>query len=54
MSEKEPVLMDPSDFVVGGLTAISVGLLVWIELRSRRNIAAQENDDVPDELKTGS
>jgi hypothetical protein len=37
--------VDPSHFVVGGLTAITVGLLIWIELRSRRN--AQENKTTP-------
>ena len=38
--------MDPSHIVVGCLTAITVGLLVWIELRSRRNLA-QENKSAP-------
>ncbi len=33
--------MDASHVLVGGLTAISVALLVWIEIRSRRNTAAQ-------------
>ncbi len=28
--------MDASHFVVGGLTAVSLSLLVWIEVRSRR------------------
>lgn len=35
-------MMDPSHFVVGGLTAVTVALLVWIEIRSRRNIAAEK------------
>lgn len=29
--------MDASHIVVGALTAVTVGLLVWIEIRSRRN-----------------
>lgn len=28
--------------MVGGLTAASIALLVWIEIRSRRNSASQE------------
>lgn len=31
--------MDASHIVVGALTAMTVGLLVWIEIRSRRNRA---------------
>ena len=34
--------MDASHVVVGGLTAISFALLVWVEIRSRRNAASQE------------
>lgn len=34
--------MDASQILVGGLTAISIALLVWIEIRSRRNAAAPE------------
>lgn len=33
--------MDASHILVGGLTAISIALLVWIEIRSRRNTAVQ-------------
>ncbi len=33
--------MDVSHIIVIGLTAISLGLLVWIEIRSRRNHAGQ-------------
>lgn len=33
--------MDASHFLVGGLTAIAVALLVWIEIRSRQDTAAQ-------------
>jgi hypothetical protein len=33
--------MDASHILVGALTAISFGLLVWIEIRSRRNSAAR-------------
>lgn len=40
--------MDASHLLVGGLTAISVALLVWIEIRSRRNTPAQpEQQSVP-------
>jgi hypothetical protein len=39
--------MDASHFLVGGLTAIFVALLIWIEIRSRRNIAAQEQNEPP-------
>lgn len=28
--------MDASHFLVGGLTAVSLFLLIWIEVRSRR------------------
>jgi hypothetical protein len=34
--------MDVSHILVGGLTAISIALLVWIEIRSRRNAAVPE------------
>jgi len=51
--------MDPSHFVVGGLTAVTVALLVWIEIRSRRNVAAEkkqastaEGGDVSAQQKT--
>jgi hypothetical protein len=40
--------MDVSHIMVGGLTAISVALLVWIELRSRRNAAGQEQKAIPE------
>lgn len=33
--------MDASHIVVGALTAVTVGLLVWIEIRSRRNRAVE-------------
>ncbi len=39
--------MDPSHILVGALTAITIGLLVWIELRSRRNLADGENKSAP-------
>jgi len=40
--------MDASHILVGGLTAISIALLVWIEIRSRRNNAAQpEQQSIP-------
>lgn len=38
--------MDPAHFVVGALTAATVGLLVWVELRSRRK-AAQDIKPAP-------
>lgn len=34
--------MDASHILVGGLTCISLALLVWMEIRSRRNSAIQE------------
>jgi hypothetical protein len=34
--------MDASHILVGGLTAISIALLVWMEIRSRRNAAEPE------------
>lgn len=40
--------MDASHIVVGVMTAISIALLVWIEIRSRRNTAAQpEQQSIP-------
>ncbi len=40
--------MDASHFLVGGLTAIFFALLVLIEIRSRRNTAAeQKQQSVP-------
>lgn len=35
--------MDASHVMVGGLTAVSLALLVWVEIRSRRNSVAQES-----------
>ena len=34
--------MTAGHIVVAVLTAISIAILVWIEIRSRRNIAAEE------------
>ena len=39
--------MDASHILVGGLTAISIALLVWIEIRSRRIAAAPEQNSSP-------
>ena len=36
--------MDVSHILVGGLTAISIALLVWIEIRSRRNAVSPEQN----------
>jgi len=36
--------MDVSHILVGGLTAISIALLVWIEIRSRSNAVAPEQN----------
>jgi len=36
--------MDASHILVGGLTAISIALLFWIEIRSRRNAEAPEQN----------
>lgn len=36
--------MDASHILVGGLTAISIALLVWIEVHCRRNAAAPEQN----------
>jgi hypothetical protein len=35
--------MDASQILVAVLTAFAVGWLVWAELRSRRNVAAEKN-----------
>jgi hypothetical protein len=37
--------MDASHILVGALTAISLGFLVWIEISSRRNCVAQPEQD---------
>lgn len=42
--------MDASYILVGGLTAISIGLLVWIEIRSRRSPAIQGQTPIPAEI----
>jgi hypothetical protein len=34
--------MDASHIVVAGLTGISLALLVWVEIRSRRNCAQEQ------------
>jgi predicted Holliday junction resolvase-like endonuclease len=34
--------MPVDHIMVGGLTAVSIALLVWVEIRSRRNSAKQE------------
>ena len=39
--------MDASQMVVAVLTGISLALLVWVEIRSRRNSATQEHAPVP-------
>lgn len=39
--------MDASHILVGGLTAISLALLVWMEIRSRRNAAEPERNPAP-------
>ena len=36
--------MGVDHIMVGGLTAASIALLVWIEIRSRRNSRGQERD----------
>jgi hypothetical protein len=36
--------MGVDHIMVGGLTAASIALLVWIEIRSRRNSAGQEGN----------
>jgi len=35
--------MDASQVLVAVLTAFAIGWLVWAELRSRRNVAAETN-----------
>ena len=40
--------MDVSHLLVGGLTAVAVAWLVWAELHSRRNIAAQKENAAPE------
>lgn len=35
--------MDASHVMVGGLTAVTIVLLVWAEIRSRRNTAREEH-----------
>ena len=39
--------MDVSHIVVGGMTAVSIAVLVWIEIRARRNGAEQEEAGIP-------
>jgi hypothetical protein len=39
--------MDASHILVGGLAAVTTALLVWIEIRSRRNTVAQESSPAP-------
>jgi hypothetical protein len=39
--------MDASHILVGGLLAISISLLVGIEIRSRRNTSAQREQSLP-------
>jgi len=34
--------MDASHIVVAGLTGISLALLIWVEIRSRRNSAQEQ------------
>jgi hypothetical protein len=38
--------VDVSHILVAGLTGMSVALLVWVEVRSRRNRAAQSENPV--------
>ena len=38
--------MDASHILVGGLTAVTIALLAWIEIRSRRNIVTQDQAPV--------
>jgi hypothetical protein len=40
--------MDVSHLLVGGLTAAAVAWLVWAELHSRRNIAAENKHAAPE------
>ena len=49
--------MDASHILVGGLTGVTFFLLVWIELRSRRQAAkatADSGDDLNREPETSS
>jgi hypothetical protein len=39
--------MDASHILVGGLTAITIAWLVWIELRSRRNSPIPQAETPP-------
>jgi hypothetical protein len=39
--------MDPAHIIVGALTLFTAALLVWIELRSRRKLAAEANENAP-------
>jgi hypothetical protein len=46
--------MDFSHLVVAALTGVTIVLLVWVEIRSRRNNAAQEQPPtvpVPEEVR---
>lgn len=36
--------MDVSHIVVGGFTSVAVAWMIWAEIRSRRNSAAQEKN----------
>lgn len=38
--------MDASHIMVGGLTAVTLALLVWIEIRSRRGTAEKATQSV--------
>jgi hypothetical protein len=46
--------MDASHIFVGALTAITFGLLIWIEIRSRRNRDAQTEPESPPTLSETS
>ncbi|HEU5401452.1 MAG TPA: hypothetical protein VFU86_08850 [Terriglobales bacterium] len=37
--------MDASHILVGGLTAVTLVLLIWIEIRSRGNTAAESGQE---------
>lgn len=43
--------MDVSHIMVGALTAVTIVLLVWAEIRSRRNTAAMEGNSAPSSLE---
>jgi hypothetical protein len=43
--------MEISHIIVGGLSVISVGLLVWVEIKSRRNAAARREAAVAAEVE---